>query len=85
MKRNFLDIIFENNQEADKFSSFGEIYQVNRKSRVKAYLLGILLFACLVLFLPWTQNIRAKGKVTTLRLEDRPQELNTIIPGRIVK
>jgi multidrug efflux pump subunit AcrA (membrane-fusion protein) len=85
MKRNFLDIIFENNQEADKFSSFGEIYQVNRKSRVKAYLLGILLFACLVLFLPWTQNIRAKGKVTTLRLEDRPQELNTIIPGRVVK
>ena len=85
MKRNFLNIIFENNLESDKFSSFGEIYQVNRQSRVKAYLIGILIFACLVLFLPWTQNIRAKGKVTTLRLEDRPQELNTIIPGRVVK
>jgi multidrug efflux pump subunit AcrA (membrane-fusion protein) len=37
------------------------------------------------LFLPWTQNIRAKGTVTTRRQEQRPQELNTIIPGRVVK
>jgi multidrug efflux pump subunit AcrA (membrane-fusion protein) len=36
------------------------------------------------LFLPWTQNIRSKGKVTTLRPEQRPQEINTIIGGRIV-
>jgi len=38
-----------------------------------------------ILFLPWTQNIRAKGNVTTLRQEQRPQELNSIIPGKIVK
>ena len=31
------------------------------------------------------QNIRAKGAVTTLRQEQRPQELNTIIAGRVVK
>ena len=38
-----------------------------------------------VVSLPWTQNIRARGSVTTLRQEDRPQEMNAIIPGRIVK
>jgi multidrug efflux pump subunit AcrA (membrane-fusion protein) len=38
-----------------------------------------------VAFLPWTQNIRAKGAVTTLRQEQRPQELNTIIAGKVVK
>ncbi|HCT24468.1 MAG TPA: biotin attachment protein, partial [Chitinophagaceae bacterium] len=37
-----------------------------------------------VLFLPWTQNIRARGSVTTLLQEQRPQELNSIIAGRIV-
>jgi multidrug efflux pump subunit AcrA (membrane-fusion protein) len=37
----------------------------------------------LVLFLPWTQNIRGYGKVTTLTPEDRPQTLQSRIDGRI--
>ena len=37
------------------------------------------------LFLPWTQNIRAKGTVTTLYQDQRPQQVNTIIGGRIMK
>jgi len=35
--------------------------------------------------LPWTQNISSIGSVTTLYQDQRPQELNSIIPGRIVK
>jgi multidrug resistance efflux pump len=38
-----------------------------------------------MLFLPWTQNIRSTGTVTTLYQDQRPQQLNAIIPGRIVK
>lgn len=37
------------------------------------------------LFLPWTQNIRSKGTVTTLYQDQRPQQVNTIIGGRIIK
>jgi len=37
------------------------------------------------LFLPWTQNIRAKGTVTTLYQDQRPQQVNTIIGGRVMK
>jgi multidrug resistance efflux pump len=37
------------------------------------------------LFLPWTQNINAKGKVTSLFQEQRPQAINSPIPGKIVK
>jgi multidrug efflux pump subunit AcrA (membrane-fusion protein) len=37
------------------------------------------------IFLPWTQNIRATGKVTALKQEQRPQQINTIIGGRIEK
>ena len=37
------------------------------------------------MFLPWTQNINASGTVTTLYQSQRPQQINSIIPGRIVK
>ncbi len=39
----------------------------------------------IVMFLPWTQNIRSTGSITTLRQEQRPQQINTIIPGKLVK
>jgi len=37
------------------------------------------------MFLPWTQNIKAKGSITTLKQEQRPQEINSPIPGKIMK
>lgn len=36
-----------------------------------------------VMFLPWTQNIRAKGYLTAFRPDKRPQSLQSAIPGRI--
>ncbi|WP_428224317.1 HlyD family secretion protein [Flavobacterium sp.] len=44
---------------------------------------GILLV--LFLFLPWTQNIKGSGYVTTLKPNQRPQEIHTAIAGRIEK
>jgi len=47
-------------------------------------LLAVLLLIFLVfMFLPWTQNVRADGKVTTLRPEQRPQTIHATIAGRI--
>ncbi len=37
------------------------------------------------MFLPWTQNIKTQGNVNTLFQEQRPQKLNSPIPGRIIK
>jgi multidrug resistance efflux pump len=37
----------------------------------------------LFMFLPWTQNVRADGRVTTLRPEHRPQTIHATIAGRI--
>ncbi|TAJ59748.1 MAG: HlyD family efflux transporter periplasmic adaptor subunit [Chitinophagaceae bacterium] len=68
-----------------RLTSFAKVYHVQRTSQVKKWLWGILLLVLVVLWLPWTQNIRAKGSVTTLRQEQRPQELNTIIAGRVIK
>lgn len=52
--------------------------------RVKI-LTALLLIFFLMLFLPWTQNIRSKGYVTALRPDQRPQTIHSVIAGRIEK
>jgi multidrug resistance efflux pump len=47
------------------------------------WVLGILLIV--FLFLPWTQNVSGHGAVTTLKPNQRPQSIQTIIGGRIEK
>lgn len=37
------------------------------------------------LFLPWTQNVRARGELIALLPGQRPQAIQTIIPGKIEK
>jgi multidrug resistance efflux pump len=47
-------------------------------------LIGVLAVIFLVfMLLPWTQNVRADGRVTTLRPEQRPQTVHATIAGRI--
>lgn len=65
--------------------SFDAVYDSRTRNRVKYWLTGLIAGLVLILFIPWTQNIRANGSVTTLRQEHRPQEVNTIIAGRIIK
>lgn len=48
----------------------------------KLLLIALVLFIFFML-LPWTQNVRADGKVTTLRPEQRPQTIHATIAGRI--
>ncbi|ASW75938.1 biotin attachment protein [Chryseobacterium piperi] len=68
-----------------KLQSFDKIYQIHKKSRVKRWFFVILIGGIITLFLPWTQNIKVKGNVTSLYQEQRPQQLNSPIPGRIIK
>ena len=49
------------------------------------FLMIASIILIIVLFLPWTQNVRGDGNVTTLRLDQRPQTINSQIPGRIEK
>lgn len=66
-------------------SSPAKIYRAYRDSSVKFWFYGIIITLIVLMFLPWTQNISASGTVTTLYQDQRPQEINTIIPGRIIK
>jgi len=42
-----------------------------------------LILLIIILFLPWTQNITGKGNVTTLKPNQRPQNIQSPISGRI--
>jgi multidrug resistance efflux pump len=65
--------------------SYSHIYKHNKNSKVKFWFFICVLVFVIFLFLPWTQNIRSKGNVTTLYQDQRPQQVNTIIGGRVMK
>ena len=64
-------------------------YALLKKSRIRRLTLllvmGLLLGLLLCLFLPWTQNIQAKGYVTTRSPEQRPQAIQAVLSGRLEK
>ncbi len=54
--------------------------------KVKRRVLFLLLVPVfIIMILPWTQNIRAYGQVTALKPDQRPQVIQSILPGRIEK
>ncbi|ULQ54422.1 HlyD family secretion protein [Flavihumibacter fluvii] len=77
--------VIERETPEQAYKAFSSVYMINKKSNLKYWVLGLFIGLMILLFLPWTQNIRARGIVTTPRQEQRPQELNAIIGGRIVK
>lgn len=71
--------------DTQSYKSHEYVYRYDRKSRVKYWLWGILLGLTILLFLPWTQNFRSNGLVTTLYQDQRPQQINTVIGGQLIK
>ena len=69
----------------NNIQSYSRIYMYNQKSKVRYWFYICVGIFIIFLFLPWTQNIRAKGSVTTLFQDQRPQQVNTIIGGRVMK
>jgi adhesin transport system membrane fusion protein len=55
--------------------------QHSRRLIKTLYILGGVFL--LILFLPWTQNIKSDSKVTALKPNQRPQTIHSIIAGRI--
>lgn len=52
---------------------------------VAKVLIVITVLFFIILFLPWQQNIRGKGKLTTLNPANRPQLVQSAISGRIIE
>ena len=62
-------------------------YKLLKQSRIKRLsfwlFVGLMGIFLVCLFLPWTQNISAKGYVTTRSPEQRPQAIQSVIAGRL--
>ena len=82
---NFISANIELLSQKSTLKSFKKVYKIEKKNNIKKWLWGVLIILVLILLLPWTQNIRTKGAITSLRQEQRPQEINTIIAGRVLK
>lgn len=73
------------NIDTTKYTSFGKVSLSKTNLIFKRFLTGFLIFIVIALFLPWTQNIRANGQITTLTPEQRPQTIHATIAGRVEK
>ncbi|MDP5159023.1 MAG: HlyD family secretion protein [Flaviramulus sp.] len=65
------------------FKSGKDIFRKNYYKQFNKFLLAAAIIMIIVLFLPWTQNITGQGLVTTLKPNQRPQTIQSQIPGRI--
>ncbi|HAA12642.1 MAG TPA: biotin attachment protein [Cytophagales bacterium] len=61
-----------------------EVLQTPHAGRILArWLIGILVAVLVIMLLPWQQNVQGKGKITALSPQNRPQTVQSVIPGQI--
>lgn len=72
-------------RDADNFKAFKNLSYSKVGRKPARMFISIIVILIVIAFLPWTQQIKANGKVTALNPEQRPQTVNTIIAGKIQK
>lgn len=68
-----------------KYSALDLVEKKMAGNVLKRILKWSFFIAFALLLLPWTQNIRSFGSVTTLKPNQKPQSLNSVIAGQIKK
>ncbi|MBO6606503.1 HlyD family secretion protein [Psychroserpens sp.] len=68
-----------------KYKSGEKVFHKRHFKHFNRFLLAFAITGIIILFLPWTQNINSRGNVTTLTPDQRPQTIQSPIPGRIEK
>ncbi len=71
-----------------EFKNYKSLVWISKKSSNNIIIKILYItfgFLLILLFFPWTQNIRSDGYVTTLNPDQRPQTLHSVIGGRIEK
>ncbi|MCB0570589.1 MAG: HlyD family efflux transporter periplasmic adaptor subunit [Phaeodactylibacter sp.] len=69
--------------ELERFQSFQKTALSRANRMFTRWLLFTMAAILAILFLPWTQNVQSKGKITTLQPGQRPQTIQSTIAGRI--
>ncbi|WP_299052455.1 HlyD family secretion protein [uncultured Polaribacter sp.] len=69
--------------DIQQYKSGKTIFNKDYYKALNKFLLVFAIVGFIALFLPWTQNISGNGLVTTLTPGQRPQTIQSQIPGRI--
>jgi membrane fusion protein, adhesin transport system len=69
----------------DDFKSYRDLNTRKRPRAFARMLKGTSLAVLILMFIPWTQNIRSRGLVTALNPDQRPQSIHSVIAGQINK
>jgi multidrug resistance efflux pump len=80
--------ISENNKINQSLQGFKTMQTLENKKDYKILnkiIIGVSILGFCIFFLPWTQNISGSGSVTTLKPNQRPQSIQSVISGRIEK
>ncbi|MEX0290172.1 MAG: HlyD family secretion protein, partial [Flavobacteriaceae bacterium] len=67
------------------FKSGQKVFHTRHYKHFNRFLMVFAAIGVIVLFLPWTQTISGDGNLTTLKPDQRPQTIQSPIPGRIEK
>jgi len=62
-----------------------KVFHKRHYKHFNRFLAAFSIILVFILFLPWTQTISGKGYLTTLTPDQRPQTIQSPIPGRIEK
>ncbi len=75
------------NEKVDlsRFTAAQKVFHKRHYKHFNRFLMSFAIIGIIVLFLPWTQNITGEGYLTTLNPDQRPQTIQSPIPGRIEK
>ena len=73
------------NIDVHKYRAFEKVRLARANVFFRRWVLTMSVLGLLILFMPWTQNIRAKGQITTLTPDQRPQTIHATISGRVEK
>ena len=69
----------------EQYESGKKVFHKRHYKHLNRFLKIFAVTAVIMLFLPWTQNVSGEGFVTTLTPDQRPQTIQSPIPGRIEK
>jgi adhesin transport system membrane fusion protein len=68
-----------------KYATLDSVLEKQSSKVLKRMIIAFLIILLCIFFLPWTQNVRSNGVITTLKPDQKPQGINSIIDGRIEK
>lgn len=69
--------------DLEQFKSGRAVLRKTHYRKINRVLGVFVVLIAIFMFLPWTQNISGKGKITTLKPNQKPQTIQSSIPGRI--